>query len=553
MDKVMKLTKVFLRNSLSDMDTRMGVSMKSKMKFLLYGFLGLYFAGLIIFFAYNILTGLIAIQQEAIFIALILMITFGVALAQTIFSSVNVLYFTKDNEYLLPLPLKPYQIILARTNVILLTQYMLIFLVGLIPLIMYGIFTGAGIAYYFIMLLAVILIPILPVLIINIIVMCIMSFARLTKNRNRFQFIASLLVLAIVIVFSLAISGTRGDLTNEEMVQMLVQANGMIEVLKGYIPTVDFFIEALTTSSIGIAALEVLKALAITIVGFIVYIFLSQKIYLKGLVGNLFGGNSKKSIKKLSQKAYQNNKLYKSYIGKEFKTLLRNPIFFMQCLLPAILMPVLMIVISYMGMQSSGDQMGEMMQMFEQLPSNTFTVACVILGVIQFFSMFIYVSITAISRDGENAVFIKYVPISLYKQYLYKIVPNVIMNVITILITLLIAEYILRLPIVTFLLLLLVATIIGILQSILMFIIDLKKPKLNWDSEYVVVKQNLNLIFPVLFSMINIFVIIILYVLLKDINVYAGIIIVGIIYSIITMIANNYLYRNQYSLADKIL
>ena len=549
----MKLTKVFLRNSLSDMDTRMGVSMKSKMKFLLYGFLGLYFAGLIIFFAYNILTGLIAIQQEAIFIALILMITFGVALAQTIFSSVNVLYFTKDNEYLLPLPLKPYQIILARTNVILLTQYMLIFLVGLIPLIMYGIFTGAGIAYYFIMLLAVILIPILPVLIINIIVMCIMSFARLTKNRNRFQFIASLLVLAIVIVFSLAISGTRGDLTNEEMVQMLVQANGMIEVLKGYIPTVDFFIEALTTSSIGIAALEVLKALAITIVGFIVYIFLSQKIYLKGLVGNLFGGNSKKSIKKLSQKAYQNNKLYKSYIGKEFKTLLRNPIFFMQCLLPAILMPVLMIVISYMGMQSSGDQMGEMMQMFEQLPSNTFTVACVILGVIQFFSMFIYVSITAISRDGENAVFIKYVPISLYKQYLYKIVPNVIMNVITILITLLIAEYILRLPIVTFLLLLLVATIIGILQSILMFIIDLKKPKLNWDSEYVVVKQNLNLIFPVLFSMINIFVIIILYVLLKDINVYAGIIIVGIIYSIITMIANNYLYRNQYSLADKIL
>ena len=549
----MKLTKVFLRNSLSDMDTRMGVSMKSKMKFLLYGFLGLYFAGLIIFFAYNILTGLIAIQQEAIFIALILMITFGVALAQTIFSSVNVLYFTKDNEYLLPLPLKPYQIILARTNVILLTQYMLIFLVGLIPLIMYGIFTGAGIAYYFIMLLAVILIPILPVLIINIIVMCIMSFARLTKNRNRFQFIASLLVLAIVIVFSLAINGTKGDLTNEEMVQMLVQANGMIEALKGYIPTVDFFIEALTTSSIGIAVLEVLKALAITIVCFIVYVFLSQKIYLKGLVGNLFGGNSKKSIKKLSQKAYQNNKLYKSYIGKEFKTLLRNPIFFMQCLLPAILMPVLMIVISYMGMQSSGDQMGEMMKMFEQLPSNTFTVACVILGVIQFFSMFIYVSITAISRDGENAVFIKYVPVSLYKQYLYKIVPNVIMNVITILITLFIAEYILRLPIVTFLLLLLVATIMGILQSMLMFIIDLKKPKLNWDSEYVVVKQNLNLIFPVLFSMINIFVIIVLYVLLKDINVYAGIIIVGIIYSIITIIANNYLYRNQYSLADKIL
>ena len=133
MKKVMELTKIFLKNSLSNMDAQMGISTKSKSRFLLYGLLFLYFAGLIIYLSYNLLDGLIQIQQEEIFIGMILFMIFGFAIVQTIFSSINVLYFTKDSEYLLPLPLKPYQIILARTNVMLVSEYLIIFLVGCIP------------------------------------------------------------------------------------------------------------------------------------------------------------------------------------------------------------------------------------------------------------------------------------------------------------------------------------------------------------------------------------------------------------------------------------
>src|SRR5699024_4757627 len=150
------------------------------------------------------------------------------AIIQTIFSSINILYFTKDNEYLLPLPLKPYQIILARTNVLIIGEYIMILFLGLIPLIMFGILTGAGIAYYILMLITVLVLPILPILLISIIVMFIMSFAKLTKNRNKFQLIASLLLLVITIALSISISGTNEELTNEEMAQMVVQANGMI-------------------------------------------------------------------------------------------------------------------------------------------------------------------------------------------------------------------------------------------------------------------------------------------------------------------------------------
>ena len=553
MNKVIKLTKIFLKNSFSNMDARMGISTKSKSKIIVYGLLFLYFAGLIIFLGYNLLDGLIAIHQETIFVGMILFMIFGLAIIQTIFSSINILYFTKDSEYLLPLPLKPYQIILARTNVMLIAEYVIIFLIGFIPLVMYGILTGAGIVYYLTMILAVILVPILPVLLISMLVMFIMSFAKLTKNRNRFQLFATLLVLAIIIAISISTSGMKQDLTNEEMAQMVVQANGMIELVKGYVPTVDYLMEALTTNSLFTAIVEVLKTLGITIIGFIVYMLIAQKIYFKGLVGNLFGGGASSSNKEINQKEYRNSKLYKSYVGKEFKNMARNPVFLMQCLIPAVLIPIIMVVVVYTGLNSDGMGLEQITQMAQQMPTNTFFIACIILGVIQFFTMFIYVSITAVSRDGENAVFMKYIPVSLYKQYIYKIIPNIIMNIVTILVTLGMAEYLLNLPVITLIALFVVATIMGILQSIAMIIVDLKRPKLNWDSEYAVAKQNLNLVFPVLLSMINIAILVGFVYLLKDINVYIGVGILGILYVMATFITNKYLYNKQYELAEKII
>ena len=553
MKKVIKLTKIFLKNSFSNIDSRMGISTKSKSKIIIYGLLFLYFAGLIIFLGYNLLDGLIAIHQETIFVGMILFMIFGLAIIQTIFSSINILYFTKDSEYLLPLPLKPYQIILARTNVMLIAEYVIIFLIGFIPLVMYGILTGAGIVYYLTMILAVILVPILPVLLISMLVMFIMSFAKLTKNRNRFQLFATLLVLAIIIAISISTSGMKQDLTNEEMAQMVVQANGMIELVKGYVPTVDYLMEALTTNSLFTAIVEVLKTLGITIIGFIVYMLIAQKIYFKGLVGNLFGGGASSSNKEINQKEYRNSKLYKSYVGKEFKNMARNPVFLMQCLIPAVLIPIIMVVVVYAGLNSDGMGLEQITQMIQQMSTNTFFIACIILGVIQFFTMFIYISITAISRDGENAVFMKYIPVSLYKQYMYKIIPNIIMNIVTIIITLGMAEYLLRLPAITLIALFIVATIMGILQSIAMIIVDLKRPKLNWDSEYAVAKQNLNLVFPVLLAMVNIVILVGFVYLLKDINVYVGVGILGILYIVATVITNKYLYNKQYELADKII
>ena len=143
----------------------------------------------------------------------------------------------------------------------------------------------------------------------------------------------------------------------------------------------------------------------------------------------------------------------------------------MQCLLPAILIPLLMIVMVILQMKNSiTPQMSEQLNSFN---GNTFIVACVILGVIQFFSMFIYIAITAISRDGKNAIFMKYIPVSLYKQYIYKCIPNIVMGSITSIISIVVANIILKLDMLMIVLVFIAAIIMNVAESIILIIIDL--------------------------------------------------------------------------------
>ena len=236
----------------------------------------MYIIGIIYIFSYNIIDGLREINQETTFIGLILLIVLGFTAVQTIFSSINILYFTKDTDSLLPLPIKPYQIIWARTNVLILVEYFIDIIIGLIPLIIYGIMLNCGTMYYVSAVLAVLLLPILPIILISLIVMVVMSFSKITKNKNRFQLIATLLVLALVIAFSFGITQLDStEMTDEQMIQMITQANSMVNMIKGYFPTLEFGINAVTSTSVITTVIEFAKLIGITVIAFAIYILLA--------------------------------------------------------------------------------------------------------------------------------------------------------------------------------------------------------------------------------------------------------------------------------------
>ena len=549
-NKVISLTKVIFKNSFQNMETakEAKTNKKSKSMIILYIFVFLYLAGIIGVFSNGLIKELIAIKQEQMFIGLILLAIAGFVLIQSIFSAINILYYSKDNEYILPLPIKPSEIVASKTNVLLITEYFVIAIIGLIPLSIYGILTSASFLYYISMVIVLLTFPIIPVLISSLLVLIVMSFSKFTKNKNRFQLIATLFIMAIVFVLSFATSNQQT--TPEELIEMVTKANGLVETIRGAFPTLGMAIESLVNNNIQNQILNLGLLIITTVVIYAVYIILGQKLYLKGAVGNLSSG--KKTKKKIDErKLFKKSTLFRTYVGKELKTLFRNPVFFMQCVLPAIIFPILIIGLTFIGMQ--GEQNGELTSIANIIQNKTSIYLGIgILCAIQFFLMFIYISATAISRDGENAVFMKYIPVPFIKQIDYKVFPNAVMTTFMSIITIIMVEYLLKIPIIYLLLIAIASIIMGVFHSYISIIIDLKKPKLEWNSEYAVVKQNMNLIWPVVLGLLNITIIVAMACICNFINSYIFITIISLVYVVLTIVVRKYIEKNEEKLLEKI-
>lgn len=176
----------------------------------------------------------------------------------------------------------------------------------------------------------------------------------------------------------------------------------------------------------------------------------------------------------------------------------------------------------------------------------------VIIAITEFLTSMLYIAPTAISRDGINAVFMKYIPVSYYKQIIYKGIPSIVFGTITSIIVLIIVWVIAKPSIIFILIAFIINLVLLILQTLLMELVDLRKPKLEWTTEYAVVKQNMNLLWPFVLNLLEIGIIFIISIPLNFTNYFVTAIIILAIHIIITYLVNRYIYKNQNRLFDRI-
>ena len=95
-------------------------------------------------------------------------------------------------------------------------------------------------------------------------------------------------------------------------------------------------------------------------------------------------------------------------------------------------------------------------------------------------------------------------------------------------------------------------SVVSYLQSFILILIDLNKPKLEWNSEYTVVKQNLNLMWPMILGIINIMLIISFTSTVSTKNPYIIISSLIMLYTIAIIIVKKYIRKNINKQFEKI-
>lgn len=538
MKDVLNLTKILLKNSFQGEKKNKSKTIGRLLVLLAYILIFGYLAAIVVFLCYQLLNFLIKLNQPAIYLNLILGATVAVALFRTLFSAVNVLYFSKDLEYLLPLPINPSKILMAKWNVLVISNYIIEIFIVLPALILYGIMLDQGVLYYLYVALVFVLLPVIPVILISFLMSILMRFTKFIKNKDFVQYLT--VAITLLIVIGVQFIGTGEQITEAEVYEMLTKTNGVVEYMSKAFSTITVSLKALINSENLSGLINIVILFVVTVIFYILLAKFSSKMYIKSATSSLSNGIKRKENLKIS--GYKQNSKVGSYIKKEFLNLIRNPIFCMQCILPPILFPFIFAIPIYLEISKDEVATSEFMQV-----ANSFLASPAMLGIVLailgFIFMFNFISATAVSRDSENAILMKTFPISLKKQTIYKMLPAVIMNVFPILFVLVVLKLLvgvsyIYLGIITFL-----AMLVNFLVNYIGILIDLKNPKLNWSSEYTVVKQNMNIFYLMVVVLIEVGILVLSAFKFSNIYLYLTISIVFLLVQI--GIVNIYVSKNE--------
>ena len=169
----------------------------------------------------------------------------------------------------------------------------------------------------------------------------------------------------------------------------------------------------------------------ITVVSCVIYLIGSNiisNIYLK--VVTSLNKTSKK--KKSGAIEYKKDTVRKTFLKRDFKIIYRNPNFLLQCLI----MPFLMTsVIASSVAMSIKDIPLQDIEFIKGYINEGYPLA-IMIGIIGVLYTFNFISITAYSRDGQNAKVLKYLPVSFDKQIKYKTLLGFYINLVLMIIVL---------------------------------------------------------------------------------------------------------------------
>lgn len=561
--KIVKLSQILIRDYFRKLDIfnkeTKKINKKSNLLWLL-----IIIVITISFLTFKVINWLNSVGQGVLFLKIYLPIIATILLFQGTLICTDAYFFSKDLEYILSLPIKPIELLIAKFNNIISISYVMEVLFLAIPLFIYGIVVTKTIIYFFCMILVLIVIPIFFITIISLMMQIIMKLRKFIKNRDVFQI---LIVLIVSIVISLSEGYLLNAIFSDNIIEAQTNANNKIEnvqinieILHAKLDKLNSFfiiinpsISILTNLKMLNILLQLIKLICICSIMFFIFIIFGKMMYLKNILKNMTYINKKKNNKKIQKNLYEKSSIKKSYIKNEFKKLIKNPTFFIQCVFQYIFIVFIFLLLINLLIPIVLKSFKEQ-KIIDEIEKNNIIlqVMCIALSIIQIISSFNNISITAISREGKNAIIMKYIPVSLYEQFIWKTIPQIVLNLIPIFGVFIILKNIANFYIWHYIVGILIAVELNIINSFTMLIVNLKNPNLSWGTENSSIKDSGNKLYQYVTTMTEVLVLIYLVKIFESINIVISLASIFIILLTILFIINFYVKKNINKLFVKI-
>lgn len=502
---------------------------------------------------------------EVFFITLQILVTF-----QTILLVISVLYFSKDIENYLSLPISSTKLLINKFAVLISIIFGSEAIILIPSIIIYGVTTLQDFLFYPLAIILIILISTFLSTLVSTLMIFVMKILKFIRNKNLYRNIVILVMSFIIFLPLMNIFNMKEN--NFDNVQTVEEYNEQdkpeeadsIKELKSIVQNIKHTNKYFIVTEMGVQALSninfdslfyVLKILALNVLILSIFLTIGKFTYIKDVLWSLSIFDKKKNKKiRLYKKCKAKNKKY-AYIKNEIKLIIKNSTYFMHYIYNLLILLLSITIISTtiipIMIQAIKDTGGE--EIFKQL---SFEIGqfSIIIGIIQVIFTLSSLSLTAISRYGKNAIFFKYIPMGYRTQFRLKNIPQIIMNTIIIVTILGIVHYLIpAIDNIYILSMFVVSMLLNIINSNTLLLLDLLRPNLNYEDEITVIKQNDNKLFQYILTVGLCLIIWYLNEVTKEIDFNVAILVEIITFSIIVIVMEIFINKKAKKLFKKII
>ncbi|NLM39957.1 MAG: hypothetical protein GX205_07850 [Firmicutes bacterium] len=396
-------------------------------------------------------------------------------------------YFSEDLKFLIALPYKPWELLVAKLLVIMTGQYIPILLTFVPALVVYGREAQVGVSFWLASIPVVLAMPVLPLIVATILSIFLMRVVNMSKRRDLWAVIGGFALTLFIVGAQLYMQLSFGDTHPEELMrQIMQQADGVVNLLSRYFPPSVWAAKALAYAHQPSGLVNLVLFLASAVAGGAVLLLLADRVFYRGVVSGLEGRRGTRGHS-VSEGAVRERPLLWTLALTEMRLFLRNPSFVLNGLIGYILFPVLVVVPLLAPQAELDNPFAFLMELvsFELIVG----VAALFFVIMSAMSM---IPATTISREGKYLWFPRTLPIPIGTLLAGRVLAAQVINIAGSTLSVALISLVIGFPWEAAAL----GTLLGALLSTgfagLLTILDLARPMLNWTNPVRAVKSNLN-------------------------------------------------------------
>lgn len=432
------------------------------------------------------------------------------------FSYISSMFFAKDNEIMLNLPVPQITVFTSKLLVCYVNELLISTIVVLPASVITAIAAAQagvalGIAYYLLIPVAVLLLPLLPMLVLSIISFPIaVIIQKLSKRPVLGAIIQAVFLIAFIAGIYYLSYSTSYSVGNE--------GGEALDIGQLFAPMakVNVFTTMLSKAMFGINSVGNFFAFIGCTLGFAaVSCGLSVLFYKNALQrGVEGGGTARKRTAKKEESAEVKQPLH-SFVFADAKYLLRESSVTVNTILSVVMPALLVFLCTFMTSRSvessikAAQEAGESAESAGFMSTSYLSLALSVMMAGWFCSGTNLFSTVGFSLERENFAIIKTLPVSFDKIYYCKLIAADVVTVLSTLLASIVTVVISKLTVFDFLLMFVLLSAYGCSINAFALLRDLKAPRFNWITVKELTKNNFHTLVPMLVSVAGILPVII--------------------------------------------